>query len=52
MIESTTGALRFAAKFAGLLARSQTFIAYRTTAVRLIATWVKATYLNGGAPPL
>ena len=32
--------------------RIQTFIAQRTTAVRLIVLWVKAIFLTGGAPPL
>ena len=51
MIESTTGALRLGPKFVGPLARSQIFIAYSTTAVRLIAMWVRAIFFTGGAPP-
>ena len=50
--ESRTGVLMLVLILVGPLARSQIFIAYRTTAVRLIAMWVRAIFLTGGAPPL
>ena len=36
----------------GSLTRSQIFIAYSTTAVRLIVICARAIFLTGGAPPL